>query len=357
MARPRNSIPSFRESKGRFYTRVDGEFVSLGRNLTAAKARYAEILARVARGESFSRETAPPVESAAPVWPSIAEVCLAFVVDATERYRHPKTGRPTAELDCHKSAIKPLREMFGELTVDQFGPSKLRLVREQFIAKGWSRGFVNKSTNRLRHVVKWAVGRELCPPHVLAALQAVEPLLPGRSAARETTKRQAVDQAHLDAVREKLEGVYRDIFDLLLLTGCRPSELLSLTSGAIDHSGPVWVATIDDHKNAWRGLERKLHFGPKGQLILRKHLSAKPSAPLFPLHRETITRVIRRACLEANVPPFTAYSLRHTVATAVRDELGIEAAQGLLGHAAPQMTAHYSSKLDRLAESVAAKIG
>ena len=49
--------------------------------------------------------------------------------------------------------------------------------------------------------------------------------------------------------------------------------------------------------------------------------------------------------------------MRGNVATRVRDEFGIEAAQALAGHSSPSMTAHYASKMDGLAAKVAAKIG
>lgn len=358
MPRPRNTIPKLchDRSRNRAFCKVNGRFVVLGPwGSPEAQAAYGRLLATIANGGDpvSERSTGP----AKPTTVTINDVCLAFLLHAQSHYMNPKTGKPSAELDCFRSAIRPAVALFGETPISEFGPLRLSQVRDEYLTKDWSRGFINKSTNRLRHVVRWAVGRELCPPAVLQALEAVEPLRAGKTSARETKPRQAVSGEHLTIVREKLDPLYRDMVDLLLLCGCRPGELQSLTGAMIDRSGPVWVATITDHKNAWRGLDRKLYFGPKAQLILRRWLNANPDQRLFPLARATLSNAIKRACADAEIPRFTAYHLRHTRATEIRDQLGLEAAQAALGHQNPSMTLHYSSKLDNLAATVAAKLG
>ena len=63
------------------------------------------------------------------------------------------------------------------------------------------------------------------------------------------------------------------------------------------------------------------------------------------------------ACEQFGTPRWTPHWLRHNVATRVRDEFGIEAAQALAGHASPSMTAHDASNMDGLAVKVPAKSG
>src|SRR5581483_10207218 len=77
---------------------------------------------------------------------------------------------------------------------------------------------------------------------------------------------------------EKLKPRHRDAFDLLLLTGARPGELIGLTTGAIDRTGEVWRADLAQHKTRHRGKSRTLYFNATAQLILRKYL--KPTRRL-----------------------------------------------------------------------------
>ena len=43
-------------------------------------------------------------------------------------------------------------------------------------------------------------------------------------------------------------------------------------------------------------------------------------------------KAIRRACLKANVPIWHPHQLRHTAATNIRCQFGLEVAQAVLGH-------------------------
>lgn len=66
---------------------------------------------------------------------------------------------------------------------------------------------------------------------------------------------------------------------------------------------------------------------------------------------------VKRACLKANAPHWHPNQLRHTFATKVRREHGLEAAQVLLGHAKADVTQVYAERNEGLAAGVAVKIG
>jgi integrase len=243
------------------------------------------------------------------------------------------------------------------LPTKDFGPLQLKTVREKYVAAGWSRGYCNKSTSRMRHVFKWGVENGLVPTATWQALTAVAPLKRGKTAAPDRPKRQAVSDAHLEAAREYLSQQCRDLFDLLRWTGARPSELLGLTWEGIDRSDSVWVANLEHHKTEHHDKTRRLYFGARAQLVLRRLNTGKPDASLFEMHHDTLAEALRQACDKAGVPRFTPYHLRHTHGTLVRDALGIEAAQAALGHASANMTSVYTAKLDKLAHKAAAKCG
>ena len=170
---------------------------------------------------------------------AVAELLLAFKRHADAYFT--KNGKKTAEIDCLKSAMRPVLELFAITPARDFAPLNLKAVQQQYVAAGWSRGFVNASTNRIRRIWKWGVGEGLVPVTTWQALQAVPGLKAGHTTAPDHKRREAVSddqievvRAHLLMTRGKRRELYRDWFDLMRATGARPSELLGLTMADID---------------------------------------------------------------------------------------------------------------------------
>jgi len=95
-------------------------------------------------------------------------------------------GEPAGEADKIGMALRPLRLLYGPTTANEFGPLKLKAVREAMIKLGWCRGMINQAIGRVRRFVKWCVENEYVHASILQALQAVGPLKVGRCAARES---------------------------------------------------------------------------------------------------------------------------------------------------------------------------
>lgn len=365
MPRPKSVIPAYLLHKptGQARVRINGRDHYLGPfGSDESRRRYGELVAKHSSGrpvDPFQRghyhdsyyETPPDPG------PSIAELCVAFMDHAAKWY--VKNGRQTDEVDCYNSAVKVLTGTYGLSPVAEFGPNELRAARDLMIAKGWSRGFINRQVNRIRHIVKWGIGRDMVPPDVLLKLQAVEPLMAGRTTARETRARGPVSAEQIAACKKQLRSKkVKALIDLQLYCGARPGELVSLTTSMIDRTNGVWTAAIADHKMAHKGTSRVLVFGPQAQKILQPFLNEKsPDAPLFKIRRCTYSNLVRNACLRAGIEPFVPHELRHTALTLVRDTIGVEAAQALAGHSKADTTALYTKRLAQLAESVAAKCG
>ena len=181
----------------------------------------------------------------------------------------------------------------------------------------------------------------------------------GRCEAKEGRTRGPVTPEQIEAVKGVLRSQkVKDLIDLQLARGARPGELLMLTTAMIDRSGKTWTARLEHHKTEHRGKIRVLAFGPKAQSLLGRYLQeTTPDQPLFRIRRNTYSNTVRAACQRTAVRPFVPHELRHTSATLIRDRFGSDAAQAVLGHAKPDMTAHDTSQTIALAVATAEKIG
>lgn len=365
MARKKNVLPSylFHAQSGQARIRIDGRDHLLGPyGSDESRIRYAELVSKAAAGlpvDSFrgsKRQSATSSQRESDMGPSVAELLLGYWRHANQYYRKPD-GTPTSEIHCLKSALAPVRELFAMTPAQSFTPLMLKAVRERYIQAKWTRKNINKNVCRIRSVFRWGVENGLVPETTLSALKALTPLSAGRSNAIEGRARRAVSDENLQAVRKRLGPRNQDIFDLLLLCGARPGELLSVTWDMVDKSTEVWVVELQQHKNTHKGKSRKLFFGPKAQGILVKYAAVPSGDRIFPARRDTLSKAIADACRKARIPPFVPHELRHTAATRVRDVLGIEAAQATLGHTSPDMTAHYSATMDKLAVQTALACG
>jgi integrase len=185
--------------------------------------------------------------------------------------------------------------------------------------------------------------------------------------------------------------------ELQSFTGMRPGEVVRMTMREIDRSEDPWIYRPERHKTAERGRTREIPLGPRAREILKPWLRADPDAPLFsPMEleearqatrrecrktprtpwararsrkkkpkrsprllydKDSYGRAVRRACIKAGVPPWSPNQLRHSFATRVRRQLGLEAAQAALGHAKADVTQVYAERDRALAAKVAREIG
>jgi hypothetical protein len=132
MARPRNRIPSYLPHKpsGQARVRISGRDVYLGPfGSPESKEAYARLIAEhFANGES---ETI--------ILPDGEILTVAALVvkydDHAQRY-YVKNGRPTDERHAIKSAVAPLLRLNGSTPAEEFGPKRLKAVRQEFVSSG-----------------------------------------------------------------------------------------------------------------------------------------------------------------------------------------------------------------------------
>lgn len=361
MPRPKTLLPTYsKHSSGQARVLISGKYHYLGKYGTPeSKIEYARLIALIQSGQEI-----PPKRAAKPSELTVADVVAKYLMELQASYHYKSGGvvvtnppKLPSQVSVMRSACAPLVELYAETPAPDFGPLALMAVRQLMIRRDWARTTINNQISRIKQIWKWAVSKELIPVECWTRLTSVAGLQKGRSQALEPEPRAPVSPAHVEAVRAKVSPLVRDLIDLQLSTGARSGELLSLTGGILDKSGPVWVARLDVHKTAHRGKARSLHFGPQSQEILAKYLTGKYRTTLFQMTRSGYCRAVTRACESLGIPRWVPHQLRHTHATMIRDHFGIEHAQAALGHSSMDMTAHYAQVSEQKAREVAAQIG
>jgi integrase len=131
-------------------------------------------------------------------------------------------------------------------------------------------------------------------------------------------------------------GRFPNLYDLgrlMLLQGCRPEELMSLEQASIDLAGGVFRILRGKSKAA----RRELRMTPESKLIFEKRLMS-PGRFVFPGKKHG-THLSKLNCshgkiLEATKLQFVPYDLRHTFATRLVTQAGVDlaTAAAILGH-------------------------
>jgi integrase len=248
---------------------------------TGSRQEYARV---IAEWEAGGRAPARP-DAARDL--TVAELILAYWEHVKGYYRRPD-GTATSEADNIRLALRPLRQLYEHTRATDFDGLALETVRRQMIAEGRCRNRVNRDVPRVKRLFKWAASRKLVPLSVHQGLEAVEGLRAGRSEARETAPIKPVAIDLVEATLPHLSGQVAAMVRLQLLTGMRPGEAVAMRGVDLDTSGVVWVYRPGSdqgphgaHKTAWRGHDRVVHIGPRGQEVLRAWLRANPQEFLF----------------------------------------------------------------------------
>jgi integrase len=181
------------------------------------------------------------------------------------------------------------------------------------------------------------------------------------------------------------------MIELQRLTGMRPGEVIAMRTIDVDTSGRIWMYTPESHKTEHHGRVRRIYLGPAAQEILRPWLRHELTAPLFQpreaeaerrdaqrlarktkvqpsqkdrskwnpkkragerYHTTSYNRAITYGIARANqiraehdelpIPHWHAHQLRHSAATRLRREFGLDVARAVLGHSSPVVTEVYA---------------
>lgn len=366
-----------------------------------SREAYARVLAE--RVNSASTPLSPP--DAANI--TINELLLRYFRFA-KTYYVDQNGNPTDEYQQMVYAARPLRELFGSTRVADFGPKDLRSLQQHLVQKDeLSRKVLNRHVDRVRRIFKWGVSEQLSPPFLYEALKTLQSLQQGRTAARETEPIQPVMQEHVAAVVAVAPPILGTMIQLQYLGGMRPQDIVQFRLCDVDRSGEVWVYQPQTHKTQWRGHDRKIYLGPIAQELLTPYLNRDPNQYLFsPVESEqwrnqqrrearktpltpsqskrrakkapkrpkrerydtrsyyrAITYAINKANRlredigESPIPHWSPNQLRHSRATDVRSEHGLEGAQLILGQKHARVTEVYAERDEQRARQIQHEMG
>ncbi len=411
MARRKAKAPARRvHLSGQSIVTLDGQDFYLGlHDSPESIARYAALIAvyqnhglRLPDGfeiESLDPQVAILLGGGSPVAvnPQKAEPGETEIRVITAGYREfakTKFAESHQEHDRAKQICDALDEHYGDWQVKDFGPLALQEQRARWVKSGCSRGYCNRLTAFVCRIFKWAAAQELADERAYNRLKMVDALREGETEAPETDDVQPVPINHVRRTAAELSPVLKAMLRIHISTGMRPSELCRIRPMDIDRDGAEWIYRPAKHKTKKKGKRRAIPIVGDARDALTDYLNRPADLPCFSpkesmaWHRAKLTanrqtpkscgnrvgsnrkarpkkqpgdeftptsyrQSIQRAAKRAGVPKWHPYQLRHTAGTLVREALGVEAAQALLGHSKAQMTEHYAKLSERAAVEAA----
>ena len=270
-----NQVPSYRLHKqsGQAIVTLNGKDILLGKH--GAKASRDEYSRVIAEWLAAGRQLPPDPQAV-----TVAEVAAAFRKHARSYYRDAD-GAVSKTVVNFDEALRQLLKLYGRTPAAEFGPLRLKAVRQAMIDEGRVRTSINRHVTRIKHVFKWAVENEMIPPSVHHGLLAVSGLRLGRYQVKESQPVQPVPVEHVHAVLPHVSRQVKAMIELQLLTGMRPGEVVIMRGCDIDTAGRLWVYRPQRHKTALHGHVREIYLGPQAQGVIRPFLKPDLQAYLF----------------------------------------------------------------------------
>ena len=167
------------------------------------------------------------------------------VAQVIERYKYyastyfVKDGVATKEYVNLKDALKPLRELYGDIPTCNYGPKNLKAMQQHFISKKICRTQINKRIDKIDHMFKWAVSEELVTATVLEGLRSVVGLRYGRTEPVELPPVAPVQDRWVDASLPLMSKEVAAMVQLQRLNGMRPQDVVAMRLDEIDRKESV----------------------------------------------------------------------------------------------------------------------
>jgi len=303
----------------------------------------------------------------------VRRACLATAAEPTDGDDRSREAAPlfrdfvsgvwkTACFDrCKPSTQRLFRGLLNRQLLPAFGSRRLDRIRHIEVVRwfekysGTAPGAANKGLELLRQILNHAIAHghiEVNPARGIGPN-------PGRKLTR-FLSREEIDRLHrvLDRYAEgsRSQTQQADIIRLLLLTGCRKSEIVRLRREEVGDDR----LELKDSKTG----PRMVMLNVEARTIVERRMAQANGPWVFPSVREpsrpqhiglSLWNAVRR---EAGIEDVRLHDLRHTVASqAVLNGVSLPVIARLLGHSTVHMTMRYAHVGDREVEAAAERVG
>lgn len=222
-----------------------------------------------------------------------------------------------------------------------------------------------------------------------------------RLTARESPGVHDISWNRVDAVMPFLPRPVAAMVGIMRYSNCRAEDVVVMRGCDLTMKAEVWEYRPESHKNEWREENSDIHkrivyLGPRSQELIRPFLNTDLNAYLFspkdaraeyqqqraanrktkrtpgelkrkrkgipqraPRERYDVNsfqQSVRKTCRKAGVPVWTVLQVRHTRATEIREEHGVEGAAASLGDTV-EAAQIYAEKNRKLARRIALEMG
>jgi integrase len=325
-------LPKLHSTSGRAYVYHGGKYHYFGKFGTPqADERYWRWRTGLTAGRPVARH----------------EVIGCLVADLFGLYRkaHPDH---TASRARH-SALNVLTAALGPLAglqANEYGPLAFQEHRDRLLSSGTRCARqVNDLMQFVQRLFRWGVSKQLVPLEVWTMLKTVERLKPHESV-KATTRRKPVPASVVAATLPHLSPHCADMVRLIVATGARPGEILSLRADEIVKGYQArpgwWYADKVKHKTSYKGKRKWLELPPDVHPILLARWPAEGGF-FFPvakprkgkaLHYQvsSLRQHIAHVCAANELPHWFPYQLRHLSLTDLAGKEGVDAARKTAGH-------------------------
>ncbi len=265
-----------------------------------SKQKYAQLIAE------YSASSSPASFGVDPKSVTLATIMAEYIRHADNHYPRGVNSE-SAQI---RLILRVVKNLYADLAAASFGPQQFKAVRQVLIdnpacqrsarsrkkkAEPLSRQYINAQMSRLVRMFRWAAADGIIPSETYLNLKVIPGLQIGRSRAPEAKAIEPVSDYVVEQTLPHCSPVVADMVRVQRLTGMRPGEVCKLTPGMLDRRGDVWIATLKEHKGAWRGKSRHVYFGPKTQLILMPYLEREADACCFSPTESEQRRIAARA--------------------------------------------------------------
>ena len=395
MPKLKNRLPKMCRDRNQAISWYKGKRIFHGRwNSDEAKKSYKRFIA------ALLEDSVPLLRDSKTGDVLVSELVVAFMSD-----KEPEADK--TEFAHFKRAVGFLVDIYGDISVNEFSPKKLKVCRRQMVKAGTlSRRMVNQYTTRIVRIFAWGEDEDYVSSNIVAKLRKVKRLRKEEQGTFDNPPREDVP----DEVVERTLFFMRPMLQVMVIiqrqTGCRPSEVCGMTVGDIikDAAPDLWYFVPASHKTERFIGKKALPINVEEQALIAPYLEGKkPTDAVFSpriaqeerhdeqranrktkitpsqearnreraenpanrigefydsgAYRKAIEYAIRKGNKVLpdgeKIPHWTPYQLRHTNATEISRTVGKDEARAQLAHTSVRTTEIYDHSDLKIREELA----